>query len=70
MSENIIKDAQGRRLDCHFCTRRSKGLSCTVLKDFYNAGNDNKDELCGECPFFKTEDDFWKGWNKRGQKYA
>ena len=59
-----MKDNLGRRRDCHFCTNGTRKVSCSVLKDFYNIENDLTDQ-CGECPFFKTEEQFRAGWSKR-----
>lgn len=60
-----LRDNLGRRTDCHFCTNGRSKIKCSVLKDFYNI-EDDPENLCGECPFFKTEADFWAGWRKRG----
>lgn len=64
--EGVMKqtDELGRRLDCHFCNMGKIKTVCTILKDFYNRENSSSD-LCGDCPFFKTEDEFWSGWQKR-----
>ncbi len=67
--EKVNKDLRGRRLDCHFCTTRKNTVVCSVLKEFYNADKFEDDNLCGDCPFFKTEKEFWDGWKKgRGKK--
>ena len=55
------KDQFGRRRDCHFCLTGTKKVICTVLKDFYNSEKDSLN-LCGDCPFYKTDEDFWEGW--------
>ncbi len=61
--EKTNKNLQAVRTDCHFCSVKKSRISCMVLKDFYNAENpDKKDDLCGNCPFFKTEKEFWDGW--------
>lgn len=57
-------DLMGRKLDCHFCAQRKNTLICSVLKEFYNADNPRNGDLCGECPFFKTEEEFWDGFRK------
>lgn len=58
------RDELGRRRNCHFCTTGTRRVSCSALRDFYNRENSEKN-LCGECPFFKTEAEFWAGWRKR-----
>lgn len=58
------RDVLGRRRDCHFCVNGTKKAFCAILKDFYNAEED-RENLCGECPFFKTDADFFAGWENR-----
>ncbi len=60
--ENI--DQFGRKRDCHFCITGTKKIFCSVLKDFYNSEKDCQN-LCGDCPFFKTDSEFWEGWKNR-----
>lgn len=68
MDKMINVDYLGRYTDCHFCSVRAKGTSCIVLKDFYNAENPDKAEkLCEGCPFYKTDEEFWKGFRSRGE---
>lgn len=42
--------------DCYFENKNE----CSALTDFYNFPNKN---ACENCPFFKTEKEFWKGYN-------
>lgn len=59
----------GRKTDCHFCSVRNAKATCHVLKDFYNADKpDMADNLCGGCPFYKTDEEFWAGFKKRSAK--
>lgn len=58
------RDELGRRRDCHFCVSGTRKVFCVILKDFYNAEAE-RDNLCGECPFFKTDADFFAGWSSR-----
>lgn len=58
------KDELGRRRDCHFCVTGSRKIFCSVLKEFYNIDKDGFD-LCGKCPFYKTDKEFLEGWSKR-----
>lgn len=50
------------RENCHFLTKSSRKASCAALAEFYN---NNNDDCCGKCPFFKTDEDFNRGWNRR-----
>ncbi len=56
-------DKYGRRLGCHFYSNNGSRVSCTALRSFYNE-DDNKNQ-CGSCPFFKTDEEFMEGWNRR-----
>ena len=44
--------------NCHFFIE-GKYPSCKALKALYNTSD------CGECPFFKTKEQFWEGWKHR-----
>lgn len=65
MERMTMKDDMGRRRDCHFCMERGTKITCTALEEFYN--ETDKTDLCGKCPFFKTETEFWDGWRRRGR---
>ncbi len=54
--KTITKDLRGRRRDCHFCIVHNKNYMCTALEKFYNS--EDKTDLCGKCPFFKTDEEF------------
>ena len=56
-------DECGRRTDCHFYLNNGHKTVCTALRDFYNA--EDLTDMCKDCPFFKTDDEFWEGWNRR-----
>lgn len=49
-------DSKGRRTDCHFLY----SAVCGTLVDFYNA--EDCSNLCEGCPFFKTDEQFYKGF--------
>lgn len=61
--DKMRKDECGRYTDCHFLQQRRRRMQCLALKDFYNA--DDLKNLCKDCPFFKTDEEFEKGWNNR-----
>lgn len=48
--------------NCHFLLN---GKSCKLLKNFYNFPDLN---ACGECPFFKTTEEFKKGFYRHGNE--
>lgn len=51
------------RADCHFFrTDKKQRCQCMALSNFYNA--ENHDDYCGECPFFKTDEEFKTAWNR------
>lgn len=56
----------GGRDDCHFYKSHNDKASCQALRDFYNA-NDPED-ICGKCPFFKTDEEYIKGRERRYDK--
>ena len=64
MTKEIRKDNAGRNIDCHFLDEKRKRYRCTILIDFYNASNIF--DICGKCPFYKTDEEFIKGWRNRG----
>ena len=59
-------DNYGRRLDCHFLAIHPKNTYCPVLKSFYN--DTDYCNLCKNCPFFKTDEEFMAGWKRRRPK--
>ena len=61
------KDKNGYATDCNFYKDLSRRPVCTALVDFYNC-TDPTDQ-CGDCPFFKTRAEFFKGWKNRGGIY-
>lgn len=56
-------DKCGRRMDCHFYSNNGRRVLCTALRDFYNVSSEK--HQCGGCPFFKTDEEFRKGWIRR-----
>lgn len=60
--DELIRDKRGRLRECHFCVSRYKNYVCTALEKFYNF--EDKENMCGNCPFFKTDEEFLKGWGK------
>lgn len=65
MEMEKVKDEMGIRRDCHFCMQRGTRVTCTALEEFYN--ETDKTDLCGKCPFYKTDKEFWDGWRRRGR---
>lgn len=60
-----MMDVKGRT-DCHFFKDNGIRQSCQALRDFYNAHD--PDDACGKCPFFKTDEEWRKGREKRYDK--
>lgn len=60
--DELERDKRGRIRECHFCECRHKNYYCNALENFYNA--QDKNDMCGRCPFFKTDEEFMKGWGK------
>lgn len=54
---------QGGREDCHFYKHNGKKPSCQALREFYNVADTNN--ICGKCPFFKTDEEYIKGRERR-----
>lgn len=54
-----VANEHGIITNCHFCKTRGKTQVCNALDDFYNADSGDTSNLCGKCPFFKTERQFW-----------
>lgn len=54
---------QGGREDCHFYKQKGKKPSCQALREFYN--EEDKNDICGKCPFFKTDEEYIKGRERR-----
>ncbi len=68
--DELERDKRGRIRECHFCISKNKNYVCTALEKFYNF--EDKENMCGNCPFFKTDEEFMKGWRKgmnKGEKY-
>lgn len=64
--EKNKENLQAVRTECHFCSVKKSSIVCMALTDFYNAEKPEKErDLCGGCPFFKTEREFWDGWKRR-----
>lgn len=61
------KDKAGYAVDCHFLKKRGESKECQCLVDFYNSSDIS--DMCGICPFFKTEAEFKDGFMKRGQSH-
>ena len=59
MSENT----NGGRTDCHFYKDNGKRPSCQALRKFYN--EDDPSDICGKCPFFKTDEEYINGRERR-----
>ena len=57
-------DEYGRITNCHFFHIKGTSKVCTALCDFYNADNIDIDRLCENCPFFKTDAEFWDDYHK------
>ena len=47
------------RKDCHFFMEGTKKNCCTALRNFYNYPDVN---MCGQCPFHKTHEEFKRGF--------
>ncbi|MCH5213073.1 MAG: hypothetical protein J1G06_08655 [Oscillospiraceae bacterium] len=63
----MTPDKHGRYTDCHFLKKSGIRQDCTALKDFYNV--DDIENQCKGCPFFKTDEEFEKGWaNRKNRK--
>ena len=54
-----IPDERGIITNCHFCVGKGRGRVCNALDDFYNADKGEFNRLCANCPFFKTDREFW-----------
>lgn len=59
----IVKDDEGRIVNCHFLKTTGRRPSCAALVDFYNAADLH--DQCGICPFYKTDAEFDAGWKRR-----
>lgn len=44
--------------ECYFLMKGKEQHACGILKSFYN----EKDNSCGACPFFKTREEYMKGF--------
>ncbi len=69
--DELERDKRGRLRECHFCVSKYKNYVCTALEKFYNF--EDKTNMCGNCPFFKTDEEFLKGWRKgmnKGEMYV
>lgn len=42
--------------ECYFLMKGKEQHACGILKSFY------KDNSCGGCPFFKTREEYAKGF--------
>lgn len=51
------------RTDCHFYEQRGNKQTCSALCDFY--ASDKYIKSCGNCPFFKTDEEYEAGWTRR-----
>ncbi|MBQ3426486.1 MAG: hypothetical protein IJH37_05000 [Clostridia bacterium] len=63
LSLMMNKDENGFARSCHFLRTDKRRPQCSALVDFYNAADLH--DQCGNCPFFKTDDEFNAGWNNR-----
>ena len=64
VNNETVLDELGRRTACHFYTISGKKTLCSALKDFYAADKDKNDQ-CRGCVFFKTDEEFECGMNRR-----
>lgn len=55
-------DNAGHYTDCHFLIGYRKKLRCNALREFYHA--DDPFGQCIGCPFYKTTEEFRKGWKE------
>ena len=46
--------------ECYFLMKSRERPACGILKSFYNYKE--KDNPCGDCPFFKTREEYIKGF--------
>lgn len=53
------------KTDCHFYENRKGKHRCAALCDFYAA--DKPGQMCGNCPFFKTDEEFEQQWGRRAE---
>lgn len=59
----MSKRLSGGRTDCHFYHNNGKKPSCQALREFYN--EEDKNNICGKCPFFKTDEEYIRGRERR-----